>query len=37
MGPATHRTILCDGGAEDQSRLFNQAWVAERGFLEATD
>jgi hypothetical protein len=27
--------VLCDGGAKYQSRLFNRAWVAERGFLEA--
>src|SRR6202047_1649938 len=28
-------TILCDGGAKYQSRLFNKAWIAERGFVEA--
>ncbi len=28
-------TVLCDGGAKYQSRLFNKAWIAERGFLEA--
>jgi cysteine synthase A len=36
LGPGhTIVTILCDGGAKYQSRLFNKAWVAERGFLEA--
>src|SRR6202050_5521614 len=36
LGPGhTVATILCDGGAKYQSRLFNKAWVAERGFLEA--
>jgi hypothetical protein len=28
-------TILCDGGAKYQSRLFNKAWVQEKGFTEA--
>jgi len=28
-------TILCDGGAKYQSRLFNRAWLAEKNFLEA--
>jgi cysteine synthase A len=28
-------TILCDGGAKYQSRLFNQAWIAEKGFSDA--
>jgi cysteine synthase A len=28
-------TVLCDGGAKYQSRLFNRDWVKERGFLEA--
>ena len=28
-------TILCDGGAKYQSRLFNKAWIEERGFAEA--
>src|SRR5277367_5136786 len=28
-------TVLCDGGAKYQSRLFNKAWITERGFLEA--
>ena len=36
MGPG-HRivTVLCDGGAKYQSRLFNKAWIAERGFTAA--
>jgi cysteine synthase len=38
MGPGhTIVTILCDGGAKYQSRLFNRAWVTEKGFLEAVD
>jgi cysteine synthase A len=28
-------TVLCDGGAKYQSRLFNPAWIAERGFKDA--
>ena len=36
LGPGhTIATMLCDGGAKYQSRLFNQAWIAERGFVEA--
>jgi cysteine synthase A len=36
MGPGhTIVTVLCDGGAKYQSRLFNKAWLKERGFLEA--
>jgi cysteine synthase A len=36
MGPGhTIVTILCDGGAKYQSKLFNPAWIAERGFAEA--
>jgi cysteine synthase A len=36
LGPGhTIATILCDGGAKYQSRLFNKAWIAERGFAEA--
>ncbi len=36
MGPGhTIVTVLCDGGAKYQSRLFNHAWLEERGFLEA--
>jgi cysteine synthase A len=36
LGPGhTLVTILCDGGAKYQSRLFNPAWIAERGFAAA--
>ncbi len=28
-------TILCDGGAKYTSRLYNRAWLAERGLLDA--
>ncbi len=36
MGPGhTIVTVLCDGGAKYQSRLFNKAWIVERGFLGA--
>src|SRR5258708_10821671 len=36
MGPRhTIVTILCDGGAKYQSRLFNKAWIAECGFVDA--
>ena len=36
MGPGhTIVTVLCDGGAKYQSKLFNPAWIAERGFVEA--
>jgi cysteine synthase A len=36
LGPGhTIATILCDGGAKYQSRLFNRAWLAERGFTAA--
>jgi len=36
LGPGhTIVTILCDGGAKYQSRLFNMDWIAERGFLDA--
>jgi cysteine synthase A len=36
MGPGhTIVTVLCDGGAKYQSRLFNPAWIRERGFAEA--
>jgi cysteine synthase len=32
LGPGhTVVTVLCDGGAKYQSRLFNRAWLAERG------
>ena len=36
MGPGhTIVTVLCDGGAKYQSRLFNKAWLAEKNFLDA--
>jgi cysteine synthase A len=36
LGPGhTVVTILCDGGAKYQSRLFNPAWISEKGFQEA--
>src|SRR5712675_3012250 len=36
LGPGhTVVTILCDGGAKYQSRLFNKDWIREKGFLEA--
>jgi cysteine synthase A len=36
LGPGhTIVTILCDGGAKYQSRLFNPAWIAERGLAAA--
>jgi cysteine synthase A len=36
LGPGhTIVTILCDGGAKYQSRLFNKAWIAEKGFGSA--
>jgi cysteine synthase A len=36
MGPGhTIVTVLCDGGAKYQSRLFNEAWIAEKGFVDA--
>ncbi len=36
LGPGhTIVTVLCDGGAKYQSRLFNKAWIAERGFADA--
>jgi cysteine synthase A len=36
LGPG-HRiaTVLCDGGAKYHSRLFNPAWIVERGFEAA--
>ena len=38
LGPGhTIVTILCDGGAKYQSRLFNRAWVEERGLAAALD
>lgn len=34
MGPGhTIVTILCDGGARYQSRLFNAAWLEEKNLL----
>ncbi len=34
MGPGqTIVTILCDGGARYQSRLYNEEWLAEKGLL----
>jgi cysteine synthase len=36
LGPGhTIVTVLCDGGAKYQSRLFNPSWIAERGFKDA--
>ena len=36
LGPGhTIVTILCDGGAKYQSRLYNRKWLAEKDFLEA--
>jgi cysteine synthase A len=36
LGPGhTIVTILCDGGAKYQSRLFNQEWIREKGFSDA--
>jgi cysteine synthase A len=36
LGPGhTIVTVLCDGGAKYQSRLFNKAWIEERGFGSA--
>jgi cysteine synthase A len=36
LGPGhTIVTILCDGGAKYQSRLFNAAWLEERGLADA--
>jgi cysteine synthase len=38
LGPGhTIVTILCDGGAKYSSRLFNRAWLTEKGLLEAAD
>jgi cysteine synthase len=34
MGPGqTIVTILCDGGSRYQSKLFNRAWLAEKGLI----
>jgi cysteine synthase len=36
LGPGhTIVTILCDGGAKYQSRLFNKQWVSDKGFAHA--
>ena len=36
LGPGhTVVTVLCDSGHKYQSRLFNPAWLAEKGLLEA--
>src|SRR3984957_5237367 len=36
LGPGhTIVTVLCDGGAKYQSRLFNRDWLAQKGLLEA--
>jgi cysteine synthase A len=36
LGPGhTIVTVLCDGGAKYQSRLFNKGWIEERGFRDA--
>ena len=36
LGPGhTIVTILCDGGAKYASRLYNPAWIREKGFLDA--
>jgi cysteine synthase A len=38
LGPGhTIVTILCDGGAKYQSRLFNREWVAQKGFTQAIE
>ena len=38
LGPGhTVVTILCDGGARYQSRLYSRSWLAEKGLLEAAD
>lgn len=36
LGPGhTIVTVLCDGGAKYQSRLFNPEWIAQKGFATA--
>jgi cysteine synthase A len=36
LGPGhTIVTILCDGGAKYTSRLYNRAWLIERGLIDA--
>jgi cysteine synthase A len=38
LGPGhTIVTVLCDGGARYQSRLFNREWLASRGLASALD
>jgi cysteine synthase len=38
LGPGhTIVTILCDSGAKYVSRLYDRAWLAEKGLLEAAD
>lgn len=37
LGPGhTIVTVLCDGGARYQSRLYNQEWLASKGLLIAS-
>ena len=36
LGPGhTIVTVLCDGGAKYQSRLFNPEWLAQKGLADA--
>ena len=36
LGPGhTVVTVLCDGGAKYQSRLFNPEWLAQKGLASA--
>jgi len=36
LGPGhTVVTVLCDGGARYQSRLFNRQWIEQKGFADA--
>jgi len=38
LGPGhTIVTILCDGGAKYASRLYDRAWLTEKGLLEAAE
>jgi cysteine synthase A len=38
LGPGhTIVTVLCDGGAKYQSRLFNKEWVVQKGFTQAIE
>ncbi|EQD32563.1 cysteine synthase A [mine drainage metagenome] len=35
LGPGhTVVTVLCDGGAKYQSRLFNREWLAQKGLAQ---